>query len=77
MTEIGSDRSRRIRPEMSVLEVVAQDRQTEAVFKKYDALAGVCLCCQALFETLETVAQRYGLDLDQLLADLNEAAQAD
>ncbi len=32
------------------------------------------LCCQALFESLEEVAQRYGLDRKRLLADPEQAA---
>lgn len=32
------------------------------------------LCCQAIVESLEEVAQRYGLDPKRLLADLEQAA---
>jgi len=64
----------RISPEMTILEVVSPCRRTEQVFRRYDAAAGVCLCCQALFDSLEAVAQKYGLDLSGLLADLEEAA---
>jgi hypothetical protein len=62
----------RITPEMTVLDVVHQYRQTEEVFRKYDEQAGVCICCQALFDPLRTVAQRYGLALEGLLIDLEE-----
>jgi len=60
----------RINPDMTVLDVICQSRQTEEVFRKYDAAAGVCLCCQALFDSLADVAGKYGLDLERLLADL-------
>lgn len=63
-----------IRPEMTVLDVVSRYRQTEAVFKKYDKQAGECICCQALFEPLRKVAIRYGLNMEQLLTDLEAAA---
>ena len=56
--------------DMTLLDVVSRCRQTEAVFRKYDERAGVCLCCQALFETLGETARKYGLDLRQLLSDL-------
>ena len=62
-----------IRPEMTVLDVVSKYRKTEAVFKQYDKQAGVCICCQALFEPLSKVAVRYGLKLEKLLADLEVA----
>lgn len=57
---------------MTVLDIVSRYRSTEAVFKKYDALAGECICCNALFEPLKTVAARYGLDLGQLIRDLED-----
>ncbi len=59
---------------MTVLDVVSRYRQTEAVFKKYDKQAGECICCQALFEPLRKVAIRYGLNMEQLLTDLEAAA---
>jgi len=63
-----------IDPEMTILDVISRHRKTEAVFKKYDEQAGVCLCCEALFEPLYRVADRYGLDLQKLLNDLGEVA---
>jgi len=59
-----------IHPEMTVLDVVSRYRCTEAVFKKYDGQAGVCICCQTLFKTLRDVAEKYGIDLGQLMAEL-------
>lgn len=62
---------------MTLLDVVHAHPATEPVFRSRDAQAGVCLLCAALFETVEHVAAAYGLDLDALLADLNQAvAQA-
>lgn len=66
-----------IRPEMTVLDVVSRYRQAEAIFAKYDEKAGVCLCCEALFDPLQEIAERYGLNLGKLLADLNAAAKND
>ena len=60
----------RIHPDMTVLDVVSRFRQSEAVFKKYDERAGVCICCEALFEPLKEVSAKYGLDLKELLSDL-------
>ena len=65
-----------ITPDMTVLDVVSKYRRTEDIFRSYDAAAGECICCQALFDTLEDVARKYGLDLDRLLADLRTAADA-
>lgn len=64
----------RIQADMTVLDIVSRHRATEAVFKHWDAMAGECICCHALFEPLEQMADRYGLNLDALLAQLNAAA---
>ncbi len=59
----------------TVLDVVGQYRSTEDVFRRYDDRAGECILCQALFEPLDRMAARYGLDLDALLDDLRRAAE--
>lgn len=73
MTTIDSKRAQRITPGMTVWEVIDRYRNTEFVFKKYDEQAGTCLCCQALFETIGEVAEKYRLNLDQILLDLEAA----
>lgn len=64
-----------ISQEMTVLDVIARYRETEQVFRSYDQKAGVCICCEALFEPIGDVARRYGLNLDELLSALAEAAR--
>jgi hypothetical protein len=59
-----------ITPEMTILEVLHQHRQTEEVFRRYERQAQGCLLCHALFDTLAEAAATYGLDLDSLLQDL-------
>ncbi|MBW1703721.1 MAG: hypothetical protein JRJ86_00965 [Deltaproteobacteria bacterium] len=73
MSKSVPEKRKHIRPEMTVLDVVSKYRQTEAVFKQYDQQAGECICCQALFESLQGVAARYKLDLEELLTDLETA----
>ncbi len=73
MVEKVLKKDHKIRSEMTVLDVVSRYRKTEAVFKQYDKQAGVCICCQALFEPLSRVAVRYGLNLEKLLEDLEDA----
>ncbi|XXJ18046.1 hypothetical protein ACR42D_00530 [Desulfovibrio caledoniensis] len=62
--------TRRVTPDMTLLDIVHQHRATEAVFRARDEQAGECLLCKALFETVADAATRYGLDLDALMADL-------
>jgi predicted DNA-binding ribbon-helix-helix protein len=63
-----------ITPEMTLIEVLHQHRQTEAVFRRYEGEAQGCLLCHALFDTLAEAAAKYGLDLDRLLQDLEDSA---
>ena len=73
MAKTVLNKDHQIRPEMTVLDVVSRYGKTEAVFKQYDKQAGVCICCQALFEPLSKVALRYGLNLEKFLEDLEDA----
>lgn len=66
---------RRITPDMTLLDIVHAHPATEAVFRSRDAAAGVCLLCTALFDTVADVAARHGIDLEELLAELNAAVQ--
>jgi len=72
-----SKAERHITPEMTVLDVINRYRRTETVFKKYDGQAGACICCESLFEPLENVAAKHGLNLKLLLMELEGIANAD
>ena len=71
---IAPDRHQ-ISPDMTVLDVVSRYDATQSVFKGYDKKAGECICCRSLFETLETVAEKYGLDLEKFMADLTAVSR--
>lgn len=73
MKDADGQKERCVQPQMTILEIVERYPQTEAVFKKYDGQVGVCLCCQALFEPIDEMAKRYGLNLHLLMNDLNAA----
>lgn len=75
MSKDTADEKPIIDPNMTILGIVSRYRQTEAVFRQYDEKAGVCLCCEALFDSLKDVAHRYGLELGKLMADLEAAAK--
>ncbi|MBI9079410.1 MAG: hypothetical protein JEY79_06685 [Pseudodesulfovibrio sp.] len=64
----------RISRDMTLLDIVHRYPNTEAVFRSRDEQAGECLLCKALFETIDEVVRRYGLDRKQLLADLEKAS---
>ncbi len=58
---------------MTILDIVSKYRQTEAIFRQFDQKAGECLCCNALFDSLKDVADKYELDLNELLEKLISA----
>jgi hypothetical protein len=60
---------------MTILDVFSKYGKTEAVFKEYDKKAGACLCCQALFNSLKDLTDKYRLDLEELTADLQAAIE--
>jgi hypothetical protein len=63
-----------IEPGMTVLDIVSKYNATQDVFKRWDARAGECICCNALFESLDVVAEKYNMDLSALVQDLKKAA---
>ena len=65
-----------INPEMTVLDVISKHRKTEAVFRQYDEQAGECICCQALFESIRNVAEKYGLNIEKFMNDINTAVNS-
>ena len=75
MSKVSSKEEKHILPEMTVLDVISRYKGSEAILKEYDEQAGVCICCQALFETLRDVAEKYGIELERLLTDLEAVAQ--
>lgn len=74
MTAEQGEPGRGVTPDMTVLDVVSKYRDAVEVFKAYDQAAGVCICCEALFERLDRLSEKYGIDLDRLLQDCNLAA---
>ena len=66
-----SKRKKNISQEMTVLDVISKYRETEAVFRQYDKQAGECICCQALFESIKNVSEKYGLNMKKFMDDLN------
>lgn len=76
MTDKSENRSSTcaIESGMTVLDIVSTYSATQDVFKRWDDRAGECICCNALFESLEAVAEKYNLNLSALVQDLKRAA---
>ncbi|SEA08365.1 hypothetical protein SAMN05660420_01151 [Desulfuromusa kysingii] len=60
-----------ITTDMTLLDIISAHPATEAIFKSYDGQVGECICCQMLFESVQQVAEKYHLNLNELLAKLN------
>jgi iron-sulfur cluster repair protein YtfE (RIC family) len=63
-----------IKANTKLLDVVSKWPATEAVFRRYDDKAGVCLCCSCLFDTLEEIAKKHSLDLNNIMREINNVA---
>lgn len=62
-----------ITKEMTVLEIVENYPETEEAFRSFDSVLGRCLLCSNLFDSIEDIAETYGLDAEELIARLNAA----
>ena len=60
-----------ITPDMILLDIVEKYASAKEIFTKYDSEAGECILCYNLFDPLEKVIAKYGLDEKTLLAELN------
>ncbi len=62
-----------ITKEMTIQEIVSQHPETVRAFFKHGLM---CVgCAAARFESLEQGARAHGIDVDELVADLNEAVE--
>lgn len=61
---------------MTVLDTIYAYADTQAVFKKYDEVAGECICCCSLFLPIRSVTDKYHLDLNLLLSELQTVAKS-
>lgn len=57
-----------------ILDVLTWYPAAQQLLAEYDRLAGVCLCCEALFDSVAEVAACCNLPVDQLLARLRQLA---
>jgi hypothetical protein len=66
-----------ITPTQNVLDIVADHPETESVFRSRDQRAGECVLCNALFETVAGLCNKYDLNQAELLSDLNKAVSGE
>lgn len=62
-----------ITKKMNIGEVVEKYPATVEVFKKYNLFCFGCIASR--FENLEAVAEEFGVNIEQFVKELNEAAE--
>lgn len=62
-----------ITKDQEVLGLVEKHPATQSVLEEHDEQVGECICCNALFQTIEEVAAKYSLNLEGFLEDTNRA----
>ncbi len=58
---------------MTLLQIVELHPDTVDVFHEYEEITGSCLLCSNLFDSLESVAAQYDLNVGDLLRRLQGA----
>jgi hypothetical protein len=56
---------------MTLLEIVEKHPETEHIFRDYDEFAGECLLCNGLFDSIENISIKYGINSDEIISRLN------
>lgn len=56
---------------MTMLEIIENYPETEEVFRAYDDIAGKCLLCNNLFDSIETIAMEYSINSEEMLNKIN------
>ncbi len=60
-----------ITPKTILLDIVEKYPETDVVFHEYDNLAGECLLCNNLFESIEYIVEKYKLNSNEIIEKLN------
>jgi len=60
-----------IEKNMKILDIIAQYPETQDVFRGYDEVAGVCVMCNHLFDSLETLCLKYDIEINRLISQLS------
>ena len=68
---LDGENRRIVTPETAIIDIISAHRQTEKVFKRLEAETGTCICCQGLFLSVRDAAQRFGFNMESVLADIN------
>jgi len=54
----------------SLLDWVERFPETEDIIRQYDKRVGVCILCNCLFDSIETIEEAYKVDLSEMLGEM-------
>ena len=57
---------------MTPLDIVEKYPETEYVFREYDAILGECLLCNYLFDSIEEIAAKSEINIEEMIKRLNK-----
>jgi len=60
-----------ITKDMNPLEIVQKYPGTEHIFREYDAVLGKCLLCNYLFDSIEDIATKHNINVEDILERIN------
>lgn len=58
--------------DMTPLEIVEKFPETECIFHEYDDLIGECLLCNYLFDSINDIAEKHKIDVNEMIKRLNQ-----
>ncbi len=61
-----------IKKDMTPLDIVEKYPETEPVFREYDAILGECLLCNYLFDSIEEIAAKSEINIEEMIKRLNK-----
>jgi hypothetical protein len=68
---LNVENGRIVTPDTAIIDIISIHRQTEQVFKRLEAETGTCICCEGLFLSVRDAAQRFGFNMESVMADIN------
>ncbi len=62
-----------INKDMSPLDIVEKYPETENIFREYDTVIGECLLCNYLFDSINNIAEKHKIDINEMIERLNKS----
>lgn len=57
---------------MTPLDIVEKYPETEHIFREYDVILGECLLCNYLFDSIDDIAAKSEINVEEMIERLNK-----